>query len=803
MALVLADRVRESTLTTGTGTVTLVGPVTGYQTFAAIGNGNTTYYTISNPNGTEWEVGIGTYTAASKTLSRDTVLSSSNGGLHTSFSVGSKDVFVSYPAEKSINQDEVGNTFVPNLGATTPSSGVFTTLTGNSTSQFGRSSDNYFQAVGAAANLSPEISVLGSDTNIPFTIESKGTGAVNVAAGSRGVNVSNGQTVTALTRTATGTGYTSIPTVTISAPTTAGGVQATATCTMGIGSASIVGGGTGYSAGDTLTIVGGTFFAAATLTVNTVSSGVITSVSVATGGSSYSVLPTNPVSVTGGTGSGATFNVSNYFVSVAFTITNAGSGYVEQPTVTFSGGGGSGAAAYATVGSGTTVRSIGSTMSIVTPGGESLRVAELGGTVNTGLSVFAGSSGQNSVYLSPYGSGVNSNFIVNSKGTGFIALGTNSNNNEQGREQLRVSHTASAVNYVQVTGAATTGATAISSQGSDAAVSMLYQAKGSAAVHQFRTAGNSNIALQIQAPSGGANHLSITGVAAGSAPSLSSAGSDTNVGLNLQSKGTGAINLQTAGGTTQLAVTNTASAVNYVQVTGGATGSAPGISVVGSDTNISLGFNAKGSGIFTFVSNGGEQFRVQTIANAVNNIQVYGNTSGIGPTLISRGTDTNVSLNLATKGTGAIALQTGTSTLTQFQVTDTANAVNYVQVSGAATGSDPTLSAQGSDSSINFTYLTKGASGEHRFSTNTGGNTQFRITHTASAANYLRVTGAIAGAAPAFSVAGSDTNIDLSLTPKGTGLVRFGTYVAGALTATGSINIKAADGTTYKVLVST
>ena len=85
----------------------------------------------------------------------------------------------------------------------------------------------------------------------------------------------------------------------------------------------------------------------------------------------------------------------------------------------------------------------------------------------------------------------------------------------------------------------------------------------------------------------------------------------------------------------------------------------------------------------------------------------------------------------------------------------------------------------------------------------TGGTRQAQIAHTASAVNFLQLTGSIATSAPILSAQGTDTNIDLALTPKGTGLVRFGTYVAGALTATGYINIKAADGTTYKVLVST
>jgi hypothetical protein len=103
MAFVLADRVKETTTTTGTGTVTLLGASTGYQSFSAIGNGNNTYYTIAGQTGSEWEVGIGTYTSSGTTLSRDTVLASSNGGSLVVFSAGTKDVFVTYPAEYNAN----------------------------------------------------------------------------------------------------------------------------------------------------------------------------------------------------------------------------------------------------------------------------------------------------------------------------------------------------------------------------------------------------------------------------------------------------------------------------------------------------------------------------------------------------------------------------------------------------------------------------------------------------------------------------------------------------------------------------
>jgi hypothetical protein len=107
MTLVVADRVKQGTATTGTGTVTLSGSLTGYQTFSVVGDGNTTYYTIVDSNDGSWEVGLGTYTASGTTLSRDTVLDSSNAGALVDFAAGTKEVFVTYPAEKAVYENEV------------------------------------------------------------------------------------------------------------------------------------------------------------------------------------------------------------------------------------------------------------------------------------------------------------------------------------------------------------------------------------------------------------------------------------------------------------------------------------------------------------------------------------------------------------------------------------------------------------------------------------------------------------------------------------------------------------------------
>jgi hypothetical protein len=537
MSLVLADRVRETTLTTGTGTITLDGAVQGFQSFSVIGNNNTTYYTINR--GSEWEVGIGTYYGG--TLSRDTVYASSNGGSKVNFSAGSKDVFVTYPASKSVNEDANNRVLIPyttgttnvgslnvgdatahtdsgviagftaseplylytslqntsaantsyasyavndglhtayaelginnstysysaagfpnngfslplasfvesfggplvlgswdsqkisfivngasntsdamtvetsgavtipsvavtggvinnaTIGATTPSTGTFTTLIG------GGSSANYGQLTGGATTKAVEFKTIGSDTNVGLAIRSQGTGAIDLASGSSGVNISNGGTVTAITRTAGGTGYTVAPTVTISAPTTAGGVQATATCTVTAG-----------------------------------------------------------------------------VVDTAFTITNAGSGYVEQPTITFTPvSGGSGATAYATVGSTPIVKTLGSAISFNVPSSEILRLSD--GTSSACYLNLQSSSTTIQGYASSAGSNVGFQWVT--KGVSNHSFATN---NSVANEQLRVSNTTSAVNYVQVTGATTASkVVAISAQGSDTDVTLSLSPKGAGTI---------------------------------------------------------------------------------------------------------------------------------------------------------------------------------------------------------------------------------------------------------------------------------------------------------------------------------
>ena len=143
MAFVLIDRVKQTSTTTGTGTFSLTGTEVGFETFVTgIGDNNSTFYAISRDGSSEFEVGIGTVTdAATDTLSRDTVISSSNSDNKVDFSAGTKTVFCTYPAKRAPSAAMTASTYVNTHSATisdtqTMESGVLAgpvTVSGNVT----------------------------------------------------------------------------------------------------------------------------------------------------------------------------------------------------------------------------------------------------------------------------------------------------------------------------------------------------------------------------------------------------------------------------------------------------------------------------------------------------------------------------------------------------------------------------------------------------------------------------------------------------------------------------------------------
>jgi len=357
--------------------------------------------------------------------------------------------------------------------------------------------------------------------------------------------------------------------------------------------------------------------------------------------------------------------------------------------------------------------------------------------------------------------------------------------------QLRVAHTASAVNYVQVTGAATGSGPTISAQGSDtnADLNLITKNAGSATIYTPTSVGGTSSNSQ--------NIVNFQGVASGNLVLLraslarhTTSADWTGVGYRFghvvdttamsyiefnpvgQSQGL-AVNVansspfqvKTTGGE-QLRVSNTASAVNYVQITGGS----PTISAQGSDTNIGLNLSTKGTGGFNFASsgnsifsgNGGTHFRVRTDIASASNFWEVFGSTS-GP--IFRSTSTT---GLIQTSGGALSLQTDAAGTTQLNVAHTASAVNYVQVTGSVTGGRPLISVQGSDTNINMGVLAKG-SGVVYLQSGSGASLEASATGNA---NYFSMVGTAAGIAPVLTVKGSDTDIPLVLQPKGTGALQ-------------------------------
>jgi hypothetical protein len=175
---------------------------------------------------------------------------------------------------------------------------------------------------------------------------------------------------------------------------------------------------------------------------------------------------------------------------------------------------------------------------------------------------------------------------------------------------------------------------------------------------------------------------------------------------------------------------------------------------------------------------GSESLIVNAIAGSTRWIEIAGSVSG-NTSIRTRGAG-NPSFQLVNRGTGPITFSTAdTLSNIQAQVSNTASAVNYVQVTGAATGASPTISAQGSDSVISFALRTKGTGSNitpqfdgSTYFQNLSAQNQFRVFNTASAVNYLQTGGSVAGSGLAIQAAGSDTNIPLVLQPKGTGALQ-------------------------------
>ena len=316
---------------------------------------------------------------------------------------------------------------------------------------------------------------------------------------------------------------------------------------------------------------------------------------------------------------------------------------------------------------------------------------------------------------------------ASSAGAGNIRLYTNN----VAQEQARISHTASAVNYLNITGGATGSGPAISALGSDANINLSLSTKANGSI--FLNAGGTN-RVQVD-PFGGVNlAVSFSG------------------GVGFKALATG-------------------NQVNFLQAAGATTGSSPVLSAQGSDTNIDINYTTKGTGSHVFNTGSGKQLQIAD--SAISSGQY---------TLISRDNANNVQLigtagNAANLGLyayagGSVRIYTNPGLIDQqLVVSPTASAVNYVQITGATTTNGPTITAQGSDSNIGIVIRSKGT---FNFGVQNGaGLTSFVVNMTAgSIVNYLEATASTTGNAVRLSAQGSDTNIPLVLQPKGTGALQ-------------------------------
>lgn len=251
----------------------------------------------------------------------------------------------------------------------------------------------------------------------------------------------------------------------------------------------------------------------------------------------------------------------------------------------------------------------------------------------------------------------------------------------------------------------------------------------------------------------------------------------------------------TLGGTTaenaSVSVPTVSSSVDYITLSGSATGNPALVSIKadGTDSNVGILLTSKGTGVTAIggstVAN--SSLQVTKVTSSVDFVQISGDVTGtFSPAIAATGTDTDVNLLLQTKGSGVVAAGGTTAANASLQVATVASSVDFVKISGDVTATHaPVILATGTDTNVSLLLQTKG-SGVVAMGGTTQANSSLQVATVASSVDYILISGdATATHAPSIAVAGTDSNISLVLTPKGTGLVQFGT--AGCFTANGSV----------------
>ncbi len=279
--------------------------------------------------------------------------------------------------------------------------------------------------------------------------------------------------------------------------------------------------------------------------------------------------------------------------------------------------------------------------------------------------------------------------------------------------------------------------------------------------------------------SGGTTGLTTSGGPVTGAGTITLAGT-----LAIANGGTGAVTLTgyvKGNGTSAMTASATIPSTDITGLGTMSTQAASAVAITGGTINgTTVGATTVAAGSFSTLNSSGatqlgglsgnQSLQVDNIASAVNYAQVAGNITGSPPLISAQGTDTNISLAINSKGTGYVALGGTTTANSGLRIAPTVSSVNYVEVAGGATGTAPSFVAGGADTNIGFAFTSKGAS-RIRFDGFTFGQTVFDAQPVASAVNFMRLTAAVTTGAPELSAQGSDANINLKLTPKGTGVV--------------------------------